>query len=226
MVVAPGADLALDMLEDDLTAGTPVMERALVRHALTLLRCPPDEDLNRRAGVLYRSGTDQVARVAIEQAIADALEGPPSHQAAAYQLLEAWQVETGGLALRARQIMARRAIAAKTIPILRPWELREQEQSPSVLQVINNVVNEEALEPDHRRILKDALASMIKAKRTVIDASLDDPLDIAESITVFAKVVLALTEHPANAAKLRGALRTWSSRRPRGADVLRETPYP
>jgi hypothetical protein len=226
MVVAPGADLALDMLEDDLTVGAPSMQRALVRHALTLLRCPPDEDLGRRAGVLYRCSADQVARVAIEQAVADALNGSPCRQAAAYQLLESWQAETGGLALRARQILARRAIASRTVATAKPWETRGQERSPSVLQVISDVLSEEVLEPRHREVLESMLRKFIKAKMPAIDATVQETLSVGNCATVFAKVVLALAEQPANAAELRNALRMWRSRRPRGAEVLRETPYP
>jgi hypothetical protein len=227
IVVAPGADLALDMLEDDLTTGTPVMQRSLVRHALTLLRCAPDEDLRRRAGVLYRCSTDQVIRVAIDQAIADALEGQPCHQAAAYELLEAWQAETGGLALRARQIMARRAIAEKRGLSSKSWESREQNRVPSILQAIGDVLREEALEPANQESLEALLVKLVKTRNVILtDMALEETLSVEERATVFAKIVLALADQPATAAKLRSALRMWSSRRPKGADLLRVTPYP
>jgi ATPase family associated with various cellular activities (AAA) len=52
-VVAPGADLALDLLGDNLANQSPGLQHNLYRQALSLLDYPPDADLRRHAPVLF-----------------------------------------------------------------------------------------------------------------------------------------------------------------------------
>ena len=106
LVVAPGADLALDLLDDDLTSSTPALERVLARHALTLLQYPPDQDLARRALVLLRLAIkDDVIAAAAEQQISQALNGSESQHKAAEVILRVWKEQSGRIASRARQVI-------------------------------------------------------------------------------------------------------------------------
>jgi hypothetical protein len=225
VVVAPGADLALDMLDDDLAIGTPGLQRALVRHALTLLRCPPDEDLKRRAGVFYRCASDAVVRAAIDQAIGDALRGSPLQQSAANQLLESWQAEIGGLGLKARQIIASQKIAEARKPQPKPWEKYREERRPSIFEIIDDVLDEENLNQEHRRLVDSAIQNIFKDPHPKLEGPLAEALYLPECASAMSKVVLGLGGYPANAAKLRIILRNWNSRRPVGPEVLQATPF-
>ena len=226
VVVAPGADLALDLLDDDLTVGMPELQRALVRHALTLLRCPPDDDLRRRAGALYRCTSDEVVRAAVDQAIGDAISGSLAQQSAAYQLLQEWQGEAGSLGLRARQVIARGSIALAGGPHLKRWDRQEPDQLTPFFVITNSVIEEEDLSPRHRALVQSLIRSSVMNVQAEMNSALDEVFSIPECVTVFAKIVLALGAKPASAAKFRGILRNWSSRRPVGAEVLSKTPFP
>lgn len=52
MIVAPGAGLALDLLDDDFAASTPKHERQLITRALDVLHKPPSDDGRRLAEAL------------------------------------------------------------------------------------------------------------------------------------------------------------------------------
>ena len=78
MVAAPGADLALDLLEDDIASQSPRLQRILYRHSLELLKLPPDPDLRRRAIVLFQlAENDPYLAHQLEQSIDQALVGTP-----------------------------------------------------------------------------------------------------------------------------------------------------
>ena len=224
VIVAPGADLAVDLLDDDLAVTTPALQRALARHALTLLRCPPDHDIRRRASILYRcASTDSVVRAAAEQAIEQALGGSYAQLAAADQLLDVWEHESGGLGLRARQ-MARNP----RIRELRFSEQDNQESSIPISRLTTLVLDEEALESSDRLLVERLIAYEVPRNEAVeISRVTNECLSRPACATAVAKVVLALeTQSPHDAALLRGMLRNWLSRKPSGAEVLRETAFP
>jgi hypothetical protein len=227
VVVAPGADMALDMLEDDLAVGTPALQRALARHALTLLSYPADEDLKRRAGVLYRCGSDPVIRAAIDQAVGECLKGEKAEQTAAYSLLEIWQRETGTLAARARQLLAQRRLLTKPDPSERPWvRQRKERERRTMWDIINSVLDDdEAWSADRRSFIKSGISSMVKDSRE--NREIGEVLEAPDFAHATSTIVLALVpEYPSSASKLRSALRNWRSRRPVGEEVLALTPYP
>ena len=228
MVVAPGADMALDMIDDDLATGTPALQRTLVRHALGLLSYPADNDLIRRAGVLYRCSSDSVVRATIEQSAADCLKREKAEQSAAYQLLEIWQKETGPLGLRARQLIAQRKLSVKPDPTERPWvkQRRQSIKPPAAWELINGVLSGEAMSEDRRAAIKSGISDTV-VKDAQEGRDISEILAVPESANTVAKIVLALVpEYPNTASKLRSVLRKWRSRLPLGEDLLRLAQYP
>jgi len=114
MVVAPGADLSLDLLDDDIAATAPSLERVLARHALSLFNYPPDNDLIRRADILFRlASRDDVIRAAVDQIIEHCLNGSPAQRKSVEIALNAWKNQSGPLAVRARQITGNLAMSAR-----------------------------------------------------------------------------------------------------------------
>ncbi len=105
-VVAPGADLALDLLEDSAAVGYPLLQRTLVKQALELLRHAPDYDLYDRAATLIRLADDDDEILdAVDNAIATAARGTLAEQKAAHVALRAWSTVIGGTARRFRRAL-------------------------------------------------------------------------------------------------------------------------
>lgn len=238
VVIAPGADLALDLLDDNLASTTPALQRALARHALTLLQCAPDEDFARKAGVLYRyASADSVIRAAAEKAIEQALGGSSAQQWAVKTLLASWQHETGGLGLHARQIISRESMFRSEAPAMRP----QIEQS-----AVAGLIDSSMTAPTLNAIQREHLASIItellnnRWKRSAglesdvasrvarwADAWSSFELLISESTsaTIIADIALALTVDANHAIELRRLMRIWLERRPSGNEVLELTRF-
>ena len=107
-VVTPGADLALDLLEDDIAAQSPILQRALCGHALELLRFPPDQDLWRRAAVLLRlAERDTEIKFMLEQAIDAAAQAGNAQQKAAEVVLQVWTLSATSLGFSFRKQLRR-----------------------------------------------------------------------------------------------------------------------
>jgi hypothetical protein len=228
VVVAPGADIALDMLDDDLTVVTPALQRTLARHALSLFSYPADDDLKRRAGVLYRCSADPVIRAAIDQSIADSFARENADQLAAYSVLGIWQGESGSLGLRARQLLAQRRISTKAAESSeRPWvKDRRERERPSVWDVVNATLNDEGLGVDDYSAVKSGISRIIRSVSQDF-GELSELLSVPERANALAKVALVLvTEFPNTSAKLRATLRSWQSRLPVGVHLLSQTQYP
>jgi hypothetical protein len=237
LAVLPGADLALDMLEDDVAINTPNIRRMLVSHALTLLQRAPDESLVRRASVLFDcANDDRVIRISVDQAIDQALQGSTAQREAARLLLEIWRQETGGLALRSRQVLglqqAARRYSARSQgdrlpspqqtfadvlrPLLRRSNLTEHEGpiASAFVKTFKGVV----LPTDNSRLSATAVLSEAAATNR-------DHVDAALRCDKIAAVVAgayfdATTQTWATASALRSLMQTWLQRRAAGPAIL------
>jgi hypothetical protein len=241
MLIAPGADLALDLLDDDLAITTPVQQRALTRHALTLLRRPPDDDLQRRAGVLYRyANADQVIRAEVDQAIDHAMDGSYSERLAASQLLRVWQREIGSLGLRSRQILGRKNPDSSNT---RRQSDRADKSGPQrITEIVSAVLDEAKLNNSDRLLAEKMLADVSAGRmnpnqlnRDSTDNRMVDLLDkyLSHRLVVEATSEIALElaaepdKEPAELAiKLRTLLRIWLQRQPFGERLVALSTYP
>ena len=237
MVVAPGADLAVDLLDDDIAATTPKFRRMLARHALTLLNCPPDHDLAQHAGVLFRCASDdQFIRATVDQAIDQALSAPPSQAKAAELICRTWKQQTGSLAARSRLIIDRLASRSRTRPSqpdTRPGsiadlirgQLDETELDPSETELASRLITRlECVRIRSEGVgINDAMTLAATRGDQVIDESLSSQaiVDAIARASVDASAVTWV-----GAAELRNLLRAWLQRQPAGTQLLAMTPFP
>ena len=249
MVVAPGADLALDLLDDDVAATTPSLERTLARHALSLLNYPPDNDLIRRAEVLLRlASRDDVIRAAVEQVIEHGLNGSPAQQKSVETVLSIWKNQAGPLALRARQITgklavsARQSSSARQSPSFKPFTppemagesigsllaatARPQVLSDEDLRLIEHLIhhlNDVRIRPRGAPVEQGArlLREQLPA-RIVMDQCLSRR-EIAEFLA--ASTIDAAKKTWSGSADLRDWLRAWLQRREVADKLLEITPF-
>ncbi|MFE5159988.1 NACHT domain-containing protein [Streptomyces sp. NPDC056697] len=109
MTLLPGAQLALDLLDDDVTRQHPRFHNLLIQHAAALIGQGPRGDLfiNGFADILARAAEqhDQ-ARAMIEHAIKDALSARDARLLTALEILTQWQDGPRHLAATARQLLA------------------------------------------------------------------------------------------------------------------------
>lgn len=246
MVVAPGADLSLDLLDDGLSTTTPALKRALARHSLTLLKCTPDEDLERRADVLYEvANSDPVVRAAADQAIDQALAGSGAQKMAAQLILENWQNRQGALGLRCRQLVGMRQVAERRLEY--PDEpYRRREALPTAIEFdplshLAGITDELGLEVQGRTKVAALIDDAMSAKARVARGQrLDMPpgsgysLSLADQVltdnlmaTAVGRVIIdCANDQPNLAYSLRLICRNWIKRKPVGTRVLELTPFP
>ncbi|SBW22935.1 hypothetical protein FDG2_3328 [Candidatus Protofrankia californiensis] len=106
IVIGAGAELAADMLDDDIAARTPQYRTLLAQHALELLQHPPNESLRQRALTLAGIATDPRLRALVIRALERAAVGSTVQRATAYVLLHTLQQRSDTLAAKARQLRA------------------------------------------------------------------------------------------------------------------------
>jgi hypothetical protein len=241
MVVAPGADLALDLLDDDLTYSTPFIERVLARHALTLLQYPPDQDLGRRALVLFRlANKDDIISAAAEQQIAQALNGSEAQHKAAEIILRVWKEQSGTIASRARQTINQIDLSAsrswtkvglprkagRTVGDLVTDRIHQADLSAGDRTLVDNLVeelNKVPIRPIAGPIESVTIAlSEIPATRNLLDRSLS-----RHAISdLLALATIDASQHTwSGSAELRNILRAWLQRRYAADNVLALTPF-
>jgi hypothetical protein len=100
-----GAELATDLLADDLAFRSPQYRRLLADQAITRLDGPPDSTWRSLATLLTRIATeDPLIRQKLDQQVNMSLAAGGSTRAHVVLMLDVWQRFTGGLATRARQL--------------------------------------------------------------------------------------------------------------------------
>ena len=239
LVVAPGADLALDLLDDDLTATTPRLQRMLGLHALTLLDHPPDQDLERRAPILFRNAErDRVIRAAAERALDGALRATPAQAKSATVICQIWRGQDGELAIAARKLHTRRLTppttqangntkryARVTIADLVRKEIQNaqlnQRERDTAAQLINALRKVRVRENPYSNSVSD-LASDREVSREIKDACFSCP-PIVDAVA--AATIDAANYTWARSSALRNMLRSWLQRQPVGRDILAITPF-
>jgi len=238
-VVAPGADLALDLLDDDLSASAPNFLRMLADRALTLLDCPPDQDLERRSATFFRSAMrDEMILSAAQQAIEQALRGTSAQACSAAIVQQIWNWQSG------RKLLATPDSAPQAeLPPLEQLQdnqdgvyqvifdstqkrlekatlnARDRELADSLLRALATVPT---TVPGARPSTATLLASERFVSRTLKDDCLSTPA-IANALALASKDAGVTTW--VGAAELRNLLRAWLQRQSVGDDVLRLTPF-
>jgi hypothetical protein len=237
MVVAPGSDLALDLLDDDVASTAPNLRRVLARHALTLLQYAPDPDLKRHSLVLFRcSSEDRLIGAAAEQAIAQALQANPAQAIAAETICRVWKDQVGALAAHCRQLIGRLESAQ------RRGELsRSQAPGLTMAGLLRSAVDTAEVTTEERKMV-EALMPLLESMRVLPEGvtidratvlATDDRglfqecLSHASIADIFANAAIhAASETWVGASELRNLLRAWLQRRSAGEKILAMTPFP
>jgi hypothetical protein len=108
LLVVPGAQLAVDVLDDNITAQAPRYRRLFAAHALAQLQGPPDGPQRSLADTLREAClADPQIRALVDQALDQALAGSTAPAATAIAILARWEEGTGGFAMTARQRLQR-----------------------------------------------------------------------------------------------------------------------
>jgi hypothetical protein len=233
-VVAPGADLALDMLADNLATASPALYRSLYRHALNLLDYPPDPDLRRRAPVLFTLAEhNQDLAFWLEHAVDQAARGTAAQLEAIRVVLELADRSVTPLALRLRPRLRE---------LERLIEMREADAECADLRSLGDAVESvlagAALSAADQRLAGD-LAGRLAGVLAVQPADAPDgaevavPRDLIDTCLSREPVarllaeatVLAMRLNPAAGSRLRGMMRVWIQRQALGQQVL-ELTYP
>jgi hypothetical protein len=226
IVVAPGADLAVDMIGDDLTSGAPGLLRILARHALTVLHYPSDEELTHRADVIYRCANDSVIRAAIDLKLEECLQGKNTEFLSAYSLLEEWQKETGSLGLRSRQLITKQRLESAPDPSLRPWQRQQDRSRPTVRDVIEAAIQQCDLTSARQSLIKSTIDEAIRESKHSSENKILEVLNESPGAEASGQVALALMiDYPSASGRLRSIIRNWYRRRPVAEDILALTPY-
>ncbi|MGH3938699.1 MAG: NACHT domain-containing protein [Pseudonocardiaceae bacterium] len=106
--LAPGATLAIDILEDDITAQAPRYEKLFVAQALEILKHPPNSPLDRLAPILQRCIENNGSiREVIQAAIASCLAASGIQRVSAICLLILLDELNGSLSSYAANILRR-----------------------------------------------------------------------------------------------------------------------
>jgi len=240
VVVAPGADLALDLLDDDLSATTPRFQRMFAERALTLLNCPPDQDLERRASILWQSAvSDSVIRASAEKAIGQAMQGTPAQACSARIVQRIWsEQDARSLFATGKEYGRRRAMPGsegaeptlpegkRTMADLIYSNVEGAMMSTSARETANELVATLSAVPIAAGSVRvdeaSVLASDRVVSRTLKDACFSTPT-IADAV---ASSAIEAGEYTwPGASELRNMMRSWLQRQPVGDYILSSTPF-
>ena len=104
LLVAPGARLAIDILDDDIAAQAPRHRRMIAERTLALLDFAPDPATARLANILHNvCQADRTIRGMVDTALKRALATGGPAAVSAMAILAHWEQGTGGIAASARQ---------------------------------------------------------------------------------------------------------------------------
>ncbi|GAB3852656.1 NACHT domain-containing protein [Dactylosporangium cerinum] len=104
MQIAPGSDLALDLLDDGFGTASPRIERLLLKHAVEVFRRPPDLSTAHAADALHRVFGEKIAAAArVEDVARQTLAGAPPQKITAAIIMRQWSRTAGPLGSFARK---------------------------------------------------------------------------------------------------------------------------
>ena len=110
-LVLPGAQLALDLLDEDVAVSAPLYQRRFAQQALRLVDLPPGPEVAHLAATLHRvCESDPEARTVIEGKLRHSLDTWPA-RLTVLTIWAHWSTRTGVTAAAARSAL-RRAVAA------------------------------------------------------------------------------------------------------------------
>jgi hypothetical protein len=116
-----GAELALEMLGDDIGLRSPLYQRQLFELALGLLGGPPTSREQQFARVAFDLYSDRSLKETMFAAFARNLAGPADSAASTRLVLNHITNMVGALPARARQLMARSRLASDQMESLSSW---------------------------------------------------------------------------------------------------------
>jgi hypothetical protein len=230
MVTAPGADLALDLLIDEVASQSPSVQRTLYKSALGLLNLPPDNDLVRRARILVDlADRDSHMRVLLNEATKLAARGEMCQLKSAEIVLEGVRRGTSAsrfFAPRLREIQlelrhrtgSSEEVATQPLPYLISTHAPELKLDASVEDALVQVANI----VDNAESSSDATTVSGLNERLIPSSLLDDLMSDSRLANLLAE--FAMTAYQGNLQKgtlLRRSLKSWLQRRPVDRGVLR-----
>ena len=235
-VVAPGADLALDMLADNLTNQSPALNRSLYRHALNLLDYPPDLDLHRHAPMLFALAEhNQDLAFWVERAVDHAVGGSSGQLEAIRVVLQFADRSVTPFALRLRPRLR------EVERLLETWRADADGVSSSLRSLgdaLKSVLPGAELSKADRLLAEGLVAQLAGVPAAVsADASdgtesvvprefIDTCLSRGPITRLLAEAtVAALRQNSVIGVRLRNLLKVWIQRQPAGRQVL-ELTYP
>jgi hypothetical protein len=230
-VVMPGADLALDLLEDNLAAQSPSLQRALAGHALELLRFPPDQDLGRRAATLLRLAmSDREIKFMLTQAVDEASHAGTCQRKAAEVVLQVW-IRTAtslGFEFRPRLRQIQLSISGRSEP--------DRPDSVALSQLLSSMSARDALESGEHGLIAEIIqhfqeADIASDSEIAMSGGRRDPLISGELLDsciekypvarTLAQAAVALSGSDwVSSSILRNLLRAGLQRRPVADEVL------
>jgi len=183
ITVAPGTQLAVDLLEDLIADTSPKYQTLLVQQAIALMKKTPDLHLLKLAEVLAGPiAGNSAASAVVESALTDALASVGPSALSATMLCAAWAGGSGILAGRARTWLAlarsrltelneESRIAAVTLAVNYPLStLRDlspastrQSEPLSVDTLLAPLLDAEKLSPEDRELAEKALEVLAEA---------------------------------------------------------------
>ena len=105
MLAAPGAELATDLLADDLAITAPAYRRQLADQAIARLHSAPDNSWRTLARTLQTvADQDTIIRQKLFQQLQQSLAAGGGARAHAAVMIDAWRSDIGSVAARARQL--------------------------------------------------------------------------------------------------------------------------
>jgi hypothetical protein len=240
VVVAPGADLALDLLDDDLTATTPRFQRMFAERALTLLSRPPDQDLDRRALILFQNAArDAVIRASAEKAIEQALQATPAQVRSAEIVQRVWKEQEARLVFASGKQPARpepgpaaqkakptRPMQDRTIADLVRGIIEETDMTPLERETADGLLGALATVPVLPDDVRPDETSVLASDRVVSRSMKDACFSTAAISDAVAKATIEAGKLTwVGASELRNMMRVWLQRQPVGDYILTITPF-
>jgi hypothetical protein len=224
MYVVPGARLAMEMLDEDITVGQPRYNKLLVRHALRLLDSYPGEAMTRLAMVLNdTAAADRQIDPIVHQVLDGKIGGGGRPALAALDMLAAWAELPGTVPIKARHRISQLRKSTSTalvaaIDNLRRYNPRSvwfdyQVPERSDAESTARVIDRHLRVTDLPRVERDQLVAIVGRLMdgTSEPVGLDDPRRQQRLVAAAGEIDI---EQWPQGADLQQALLHWYARRP------------